>query len=205
MKQAVYTRPLPPANLPRRKGMAQRLAEMAERKPPAKELQSAPLTVDKTTEAHITPPDVAARMVDYLGDVSGDILEPSAGTGALVRALIEAGADPARIKAVERYQPFRPMLEAAGVVPLMACALEAGAEHLAKLGPSYDRVLMNPPFRKARQHIAMARALMRPGGRLVALVPVTFEADGAEWCEDLPAGTFATAPGVTTKIIEIEA
>ncbi len=50
------------------------------------------IAVDSATECHVTPMDVAARMVSYLGPV-GDYptLEPQAGTGNLIRALYDAG------------------------------------------------------------------------------------------------------------------
>ena len=65
---------------------------------------AAPIAVDKATECHVTPSDVAARMVRALGPC-GDImtLEPSAGTGQLVRALLEAGQSKFEICQVERH------------------------------------------------------------------------------------------------------
>lgn len=68
-------------------------------------------------------------------------------------------------------------------------------------------MLMNPPFSGVRKHIAAAVSLMGRNGHdspacLVALVPVTFEYDGAEHLESLPVDTFAAAK-VHTKIIRI--
>ncbi|MEP2387369.1 MAG: methyltransferase type 11, partial [Hyphomonas sp.] len=46
-----------------------------------------PLVIDRAGECHVTPADVAARMVDYLGRPGAfNTLEPNAGTGALVSA-----------------------------------------------------------------------------------------------------------------------
>lgn len=55
----------------------------------------APVVVDRATECHVTPAGVAARMARYLGP-TGDYLtlEPSAGTGALIKALLASGHSP---------------------------------------------------------------------------------------------------------------
>jgi hypothetical protein len=78
MKPGVYTRPARPMRITvkSRPGFAN--VEIA-RVPEI-------IAVDSATECHVTPPDVAARMVRYLGEV-GDYLtlEPSAGTGNLAR------------------------------------------------------------------------------------------------------------------------
>ena len=78
MKQSVYSRP----NKPKR-AYTDRLERVPERVPDLPSL----VEVDTATECHVTPADVAARMVDYLGAVQGVVLEPSAGTGNLLNAL----------------------------------------------------------------------------------------------------------------------
>lgn len=67
----------------------------------------------------------------------------------------------------------------------------------------FDRIAMNPPFRKVKQHMKAAESLLRAGGAIVALVPITFRHDTAELIEELANDTFATAK-VNTKIIRIE-
>ena len=83
-RPGIYSRPAKPLTIPVR----------ARRDAPALALDAVPevIAVDRATECHITPDDVARRMVDYLGPV-GDYLtlEPSAGTGQLARALIASG------------------------------------------------------------------------------------------------------------------
>jgi len=163
------------------------------------------VAVDRATECHVTPPDVAARMVEYLGE-GGDYLtlEPSAGTGALSGALLASGHSRYELCQIERHNSLAAQLHKFGPV-INRCFLDYAAEARGKV--AFPRVLMNPPFRKVRQHIAAARSLMGRNGHscapvLVALVPITFETDGAETLEDLPENTFALAK-VRTKIIRI--
>lgn len=153
------------------------------------------VTVDRATECHVTPPEVAARLVDYLGSPgNGATLEPSAGTGNISRALLAAGYTD--IVQVERHNSLAAGLDTFGVV-VNRCFLEYAADTAAR----FDRIAMNPPFSGVRQHMRAAVALLAPGGRLVALVPVTFDAAGFETVEQLPDDTFSTAR-VRTKIVE---
>ncbi|MAC58046.1 MAG: methyltransferase type 11 [Novosphingobium sp.] len=166
------------------------------------------VAVDRATECHVTPPDVAARMVSYLGGV-GDIqtLEPSAGTGNLSRALIEAGQSRFELTQVERHRELAAGLRRCGFGSVInRCFLEYAAEAAGKV--EFAHIIMNPPFREVRKHIAAAVSLLGRNGhdfapRLVALVPVTFEHEQAEELERLPVDTFQTAK-VHTKIIRIE-
>jgi hypothetical protein len=161
------------------------------------------VAVDRATECHVTPPDVAARMVRYLGE-QGDYLtlEPSAGTGALVRALLDAGHSRYELTQVERHNALAVGLHKYGPV-FNRCFLEYAEEARGKV--QFPRIIMNPPFSAARRHIRAARSLLGHGGHtappvLVALVPITFDNDGAETLEILPPNTFAHAR-VNTKII----
>lgn len=164
-----------------------------------------PLMVDRATECHVTPDDVAARMVGYLGR-TGDFLtlEPSAGTGQLSRALLAAGHSRYELVQVERHIKLAAGLHAFGSV-INRCFLEYAEEVRGKV--EFPRVIMNPPFSEVRKHVAAALSLMGRNGHdcppvLVALVPITFQHPDAETLETLPVDTFATAK-VHTKIIRI--
>lgn len=166
---------------------------------------AAPVAVDKATECHVTPADVAARMVEYLGPC-GDVmtLEPSAGTGQLVRALLAAGQSKFEICQIERHHALAAQLHQLGPV-INRCFLEYAEEARGKV--EFPRVIMNPPFSQVRQHIKAALSLMGRNGHdrppvLVALVPITFDHPDAEALETLPPDTFALAR-VHTKIIRI--
>lgn len=164
-----------------------------------------PAVVDRATECHVTPGGVAARMVGYLGPV-GDYLtlEPSAGTGQLVRALLASGHSRYELTMIERHRTLALALEKLGPC-LNRCFLEYAEEAKGRI--EFPRIIMNPPFRDVRKHIAAALSLLGRGGHgepatLVALVPITFEHHEAETLETLPNDTFATAK-VNTKIIRV--
>lgn len=197
MKASVYTRPEKPLfmTVKRRRDF--------EALPKATPVEV--VAVDKATECHVTPPDVAGRMVRYLGPV-GDFLtlEPSAGTGNLSRALLASGHSPCELVQVERHIKLAAGLHSFGSV-INRCFLEYAAEVVGKV--EFPRVIMNPPFSDVRKHIAAALSLMGRHGHdcppcLVALVPVTYHHNLAEELEVLPNDTFATAK-VNTKIIRI--
>jgi hypothetical protein len=196
-RPAIYSRPKKPLTIPVRKR-----GEVA-----PLEVVKAPeiIAVDRATECHVTPDDVAGRMVDYLGPV-GDYLtlEPSAGTGQLARALLASGHSPQELTMIERHHALAAMVRKIGPT-IHGCFLEYADE--VKGRAEFPRILMNPPFREVRKHIAAALSLLGRGGHtepatLVALVPVTFEHPEAEHLETLPPDTFSTAK-VYTKIIRI--
>jgi hypothetical protein len=198
MKASVYTRPGKPLSVPVKRRADFDAIEKA-----------APIeivAVDKATECHVTPNDVAARMVEYLGPV-GDYLtlEPSAGTGQLARALLASGHSKHELTLVERHIGLAGRLHSIGPT-INRCFLEWAAEVRGRV--SYPRIIMNPPFSDVRKHIAAALALLGRAGHdepatLVALVPVTFQHPEAVELETLPDSTFATAR-VRTKIIRIQ-
>lgn len=151
-----------------------------------------------------TPRDLAQRAVDLADIRPGHrVLEPSAGTGALL------GAMGGRMFG---HYPERGAVVAVEIVPKLAerLAVEyplttvisadfldfAGATDDAK----FDRIVMNPPFADGAdvKHIRHALKLLKPGGLLVAIC-----ANGprqrehlqplADSWEDLPPGTFKDA------------
>lgn len=200
IRPAIYSRPAKPLRV-----MVKSREDAAA---PSAAAIAAPVIVDKATECHVTPSDVAARMVQYLGH-AGDYLtlEPSAGTGQIARALLASGHSVAELVLVERHIGLAGALHSFGAAVINQCFLEYAAEARGKV--EFPRIIMNPPFSDARKHIAAARALLGRGGHaapavLVALVPVTFPEDGAERLETLPDDTFATAR-VVTKIIRFYA
>lgn len=196
-RPAIYTRPAKPLTIPVR----------ARRDAPALAMAEAPevIAVDRATECHVTPEDVARRMVGYLGPV-GDYLtlEPSAGTGQLARALIASGHSPRELTMIERHHKLAASLRGIGRT-INRCFLEYADEVKGRV--EFPRILMNPPFRDVRKHVAAALTLLGRGGHveaatLVALVPVTFEHPEAEHLETLPPDTFSTAR-VHTKIVRV--
>jgi len=203
MKPECYTRPAKPRRI-----------AVRTREAPASPALALPapsmLAVHGSTECHVTPAPVAARMVELLGPVvDGQVLEPHGGTGNLVQALYGAGYSRDQLVVVERSRELA--LALAGrfvgeqrVTPIEGCFLEWAGQARAE-GLRVPRIVMNPPFRQVRRHMAAAVDLL--GSRvgqpvLVALVPVTFEHPEAEQIERLPLDTFAGVR-VHTKIIRI--
>lgn len=155
-----------------------------------------------------TPADLAARMVELAGiDESHRVLEPSGGTGNILRA-IKAAAPGAELIAVEIKPQLADVIRTAYRVPthcrdFLQCNGEIG---------TFDRVLMNPPFKNAAdiRHIEHAAGMLKPGGRLVAICAngprqrEKLQAIATHW-EDLPAGTFKEAgTNVNTALVVID-
>jgi len=203
MDASLYRRP----NKPRTMQVTQR------REAPAMALPVMPeiITVDTYSECHVTPLDVARRMVDYLGE-TGDFLtlESSAGTGNIIQALYESGHSSNELVAIERHPKLCAEIRERfkgdqAIHPINECFIEY-AERVNGMG-EYPRIIMNPPFKKVKTHLRSALNLLGPGGHdravLVALVPISFHHDEAETLEELPRDTFSTVQ-VSTKIIRIE-
>lgn len=204
MKPSIYTRPNKPKTMTvtkRREAPAMAFSEIA-----------APIEVHATTECHITPPNEAARMVEYLDleVLSGSylVLEPSAGTGALLDALFNAGHSASQTVAIEQNQSLCKAIQARfknSIQPVQTCFLEYAADAVGRI--EYPRIIMNPPFKDVRKHMNAALSLLGRSGQdseavLVALVPITYEHEEAETMEILPNTTFTSAV-VNTKIIRI--
>lgn len=128
---------------------------------PAKDLSFYP-TPDAVTEQAIR--DLYIRE-------GSRVLEPSAGTGNMVRHLLAKGAqvdaveiDPDRVRALEGIRDPRLTVHPGNFLSLPA-------------RPEYDFVVMNPPFYGTHwmEHVVHAFDFLRPGGTLVAVLPVTAE------------------------------
>lgn len=173
-----------------------------------------------------TPKALARRMVGMLGAAGASgkrVLEPSAGTGVLLRAAIDSatGADNCRTVAVE-------------INPQLARALEEQRNRMlyandrnhqvvcgdflkcnGDLG-KFDAVIMNPPFANAQDivHIKHALTFLKPGGRLVAIcvggsrqaaeLQPLVEQHGGTW-ERLPPDTFKEqGTSVNTVLLSLQ-
>jgi phospholipid N-methyltransferase len=165
-----------------------------------------------------TPSNLAARMVE-LADIQpgNSVLEPSAGTGALLGAMGGRmfGHNPERgaIVAVEINPELAQWL--AGDFPLTTVINDDFLRLNGDLG-TFDRILMNPPFANAQdiEHILHAFTMLKPGGRLVAICangprqqeklrPLVDQYEG-EW-EELPADTFKdSSTSVRTVLITVK-
>jgi protein-L-isoaspartate O-methyltransferase len=158
-----------------------------------------------------TPPALAERMVEEADILPGhSVLEPSAGTGAILAALPNVRPF-GSVTAVEINATLAASLEQVADETICGDFLEQNGN----LG-TFDRILMNPPFQNGAdiKHIQHAMKMLKPGGRLVAicangprqqttLKPLAENSGG--WYEDLPAGTFASqGTNVNTALLLIE-
>lgn len=117
-----------------------------------------------------TPPAIAARMAELAGLIPPadgfTVLEPSAGSGALLRELqgLRLGA----LVAIEKDPGMAGSLADQFPQAAVECAdfLEWDAD-----GQRFDRILMNPPFERGDdiRHIYRALRLLKPGGVCAAL------------------------------------
>lgn len=171
-----------------------------------------------------TPRVLAATMAVELRVKNGHrILEPSAGSGSLVDAVIEILGTPRmdttiRVlevngelaqKLAKKYQSQPTIL----VNPndFLTWTLE-GSQY------AYDRIIMNPPFenRADAKHVLHAWSLLKDGGRMVAIMGagVKFRREqeyqsvraliGAHGTmEDLPAGSFKESGTMVNTVIVV--
>jgi hypothetical protein len=92
-----------------------------------------------------------------------EVLEPSAGWGHIADYIREQiGVEP---DVVELSGKRRELLDAKGYNLV-------GSDFMEFAGKQYDRIVMNPPFSDGRdiQHVQHAFSLLKPGGRLVAIM-----------------------------------
>lgn len=111
-----------------------------------------------------TPPEVAATMLDPL-DLRGKVVvEPSAGSGNLVKECLDRGA--AEVLTVEPEPKLRAILSAIASSRLIGNDwLQVQAEQTSHV----DVIVMNPPFSADERHILHAWEVAPPGCEIVAL------------------------------------
>jgi phospholipid N-methyltransferase len=154
-----------------------------------------------------TPSALAQRMVDLAGIKDGEsVLEPSAGSGAILRA-IRASHPRNRVVAVEINEQMTEIVNMAHRVfygdflDWRAVSDDTG---------TFNRILMNPPFEADIKHIQHAIKFLKPGGRLVAicaggprqqavLQPLA-ENSGGIW-EPLEPGTFKESGTMVNAVL----
>lgn len=142
----------------------------------------------KSHQFYPTPESVARVAVDMADIRDADtVLEPSAGHGDLAEYLPKE-----RTTCVELSALRCAVLKARGFTTAQADFLE-WAPASVQLGRQYDRVVMNPPFSdgRAQDHATAAATLVKPGGRLVAVLPASMKGKDVlpgwslEWSEVL--------------------
>ena len=171
--------------------------------------------VGKRIEGYFpTPKTLVEQMLDYADILPGHrVLEPSAGKGNIADEITQAAPD-AELDVIEYNSGLSAILTAKGYNVVGNDFLEHKGE--------YDRIVMNPPFENFQdiEHVRHAYELLRPGGKLVAIMgagvknsrkkAVEFREwvdDMGSYIEDLPAGSFKSSErptGVATVMVTIE-
>lgn len=162
-----------------------------------------------------TPLAVIERLIEKAEIHNGDsILEPSAGSGAILRVLrqrfplnrlVACEIDESRTEIVN----MATRVHYGDFLDLRSVSNETGM---------FDRIIMNPPFAKnvAPAHVLHATTFLKPGGRLVSVMPssVTFRSDAlnkairadAVEIEPLPENSFTeSGTNVNTVIVTLQA
>lgn len=162
-----------------------------------------------------TPAAVVERLLKLASIEPGmEVLEPSAGSGAIATAMASRGA---AVDCIERDPGYAATLIEAG----FARAVRVADFVTIPVEAQYDRVVMNPPFTKGAdiEHVQHALGFLKPGGLLVAVMSnaVTFHKGAAAsfrtlvedrggHVEALPEGAFGeSGTGVSTILVAIPA
>lgn len=173
-----------------------------------------------------TPAALADRLTASADLFDGCVvLEPSAGTGAILRAVRRAEEDcgftVGVVIAVELDEKHADTIES--TLPedsILVCPCDFVVP--MPNGPSFtvDRVLMNPPFSRLQdcEHVRRGFDYLKPGGTLVSIMSPAFQfhssrkaLDFRAWfesvdgtCLDLPDGSFkSSGTGVRTVMVTI--
>ncbi len=195
MNKSVYRRPDKPLKIAVR--------QRREAKVEYSQVLPTPLMVDSLTECHVTPPNIASLMAEYLCCDGMEVLEPQGGTGSLVHAALVNGAE--SVVCVERHASlYNYIVERflQSVQSINGCFLEF-SEQCQRDRKRYSRILTNPPFKAVKKHIAASLDLLDSNGIMIALVPIAFSHPLASDLELLPETTFVHAK-VRTKIVIFE-
>lgn len=162
-----------------------------------------------------TPAPVVQRLVELAGlKPDMEVLEPSAGSGAIVSAAAKAGAV---VDCIERDPGYAGALADTGAARTVRVADFLGVPPEQR----YDRIVMNPPFTKGADmaHVTHALRFLKPDGLLVSVMfwTVTYQTRATAkfrtlveqrggTVEALPEGTFAeSGTKVDTVIVTIPA
>lgn len=129
----------------------------------------------QTFQEFFTPPPLAKVMASIIlnhRNVSS-ILEPSAGSGALVNALFDAAKRDYRLIKVTAVE-----IQPENINKMTCYAMLNTVPHdflTWKPGTEFDAVCMNPPFANSEwaKHVNRALKFLKPNGILVAVVPAS--------------------------------
>lgn len=161
-----------------------------------------------------TPADLVDQVVELAEIEPGmKVLEPSAGHGAIAKAMAQAAGGHEQVTVVELLPGNARKLREAG----FSGVVEQDFLSLVP-NPVYERIVMNPPFNGGIDvdHVMHAARFLRPDGKLVAITSIGWGQnsgrkaqafrDFVQECEgevqEVPAGAFKEAgTNVPTRIV----
>lgn len=177
------------------------LADCSDDKPTEKAASTA---VSKDLQYYPTPQAVVDRVLNDIWIQAGQkILEPSCGCGRFLDGIKKVERK-AKLWGIEVDPTRAEIARAKGHNVFTGNFLETAPD------PSYDFVIMNPPFYGTHYHKHVIHALkfLKPGGILKAILPITAETDHGlitegEW-RDLPVGSFReSGTNINTTVLTI--
>lgn len=161
-----------------------------------------------------TPPELAQFVIE-LANLRGGmtVLEPSAGDGKLAEKIVVI-VGKGNLACVELQQKNVEVLKGKG--------FNVRQDDFTQIAPvpSFDRVVMNPPFERMQdiKHVLHAWQFLKPGGRLVSIMASSFTFRSNKLAEDFrafvekygevienPAGSFkdsGTAVNTVTVVLD---
>ena len=187
-----------------------------------------PVHQDKVMSFWRTPAKLAERLWMAVNDVvpaQGRVLEPSAGDGAIAERIQYFRRD-VDLWCVEPDEYRARALRCAAFQHVFEQTFEDFAADAERRGEEFDAVVMNPPFTTADDrlayvdHVTLAWSLLKPGGRLAAIVPASFATrqdrrvrlmrehvvEFGGWWEELEDGAFTeSGTGVRTLLLVVPA
>lgn len=126
-----------------------------------------------------TPADVADWLVMIAGGIHPDdsVLEPSAGRGALVRAIHRACSS-VIVDCYELMPENRELLSASNGINLL------GEDFVAECNQLYTKIIANPPFSNNQdiEHVRKMYELLAPGGTVGAIMSPHWKMGGEKKC-----------------------
>lgn len=143
-------------------------------------LESGVMPVQNKGEYFPTPKALADEMAQALEPMEDrTYIEPSAGSGALVAAVLKKQPK-ANVIAVE-FNPLnvamlRERFKGDERVEIVEANFEDWRPHELA-----DGVIMNPPFQQAKEHIRRAESMVKPGRPLVTIAPANIKFGRRNW------------------------
>lgn len=145
-----------------------------------------------------TPPEVADWLVSLAGDFSPDckVLEPSAGTGAIIDAIHRVHPDVV-VDCYELMPENKEKLSKLDHIRLLGDDFTQ-AEHPSE----YDLIVANPPFSKNQdiRHVMQMYHDLKPGGTVAAITSRHWQQASEKVCKDFRA----FLEEVSAQVYEIE-